>query len=386
MSSKSIFSDMSFSVMLKNALSHPGINEKTKLSLDFVEYNTRSLSEIMNTWNGRDKLLAIIQYSWGVYVQALKKTHPMEENLKSKSYLQCKRIQSNLSSGRKVFRLLKFSDEISNVIKHARAPNNKNFLQELMFYSSGVWAIIYYFTDNVIWLSAKKYKPLSKIKDLFSMGRCLIEICKSVYELSNDLKKEEIILKKLGLYDDCFIAETEESYMLIKDLITLRRQMSFYVLELIVNVLRVFMLYKSLKFLGSVYIDTIFVELCGVFSSFFALLKSVKKKSYEKKQLKKSQEKNKKPKRVEFYEEEKKSKDLFNLNNIELSVDDSDADNEKMNNQIQGYAQINKVKSSVSSTHDITESNKSNTKLKHAKSTVNVHAGGMLGDRKNNQS
>ena len=49
MSSKSIFSDMSFSVMLKNALSHPGINEKTKLSLDFVEYNTRSLSEIMNT-------------------------------------------------------------------------------------------------------------------------------------------------------------------------------------------------------------------------------------------------------------------------------------------------------------------------------------------------
>lgn len=218
------------------------------------------------------------------------------------------------------------------------------------------------------------------------MGRCLIEICKSVYELSNDLKKEEIILKKLGLYDDCFIAETEESYMLIKDLITLRRQMSFYVLELIVNVLRVFMLYKSLKFLGSVYIDTIFVELCGVFSSFFALLKSVKKKSYEKKQLKKSQEKNKKPKRVEFYEEEKKSKDLFNLNNIELSVDDSDADNEKMNNQIQGYAQINKVKSSVSSTHDITESNKSNTKLKHAKSTVNVHAGGMLGDRKNNQS
>lgn len=82
MSSKSIFSDMNFSVMLKQALRHPSIEQKTKLSLDFVENNTAYLSEIMNTCNGRDKLLAIIQYSCGIYVKGLKKTNPMEENLK----------------------------------------------------------------------------------------------------------------------------------------------------------------------------------------------------------------------------------------------------------------------------------------------------------------
>mmetsp|Transcript_7849 Transcript_7849/g.8897 ORF Transcript_7849/g.8897 Transcript_7849/m.8897 type:complete len:85 (-) Transcript_7849:347-601(-) len=63
MSSKSIFSDMNISVLIKQALKHPSIEQKTKLSLDFVENNTAYLSQIMNTCNGRDKLLAIIQYS-----------------------------------------------------------------------------------------------------------------------------------------------------------------------------------------------------------------------------------------------------------------------------------------------------------------------------------
>ena len=65
MSSKSIFSDMNLSVLIKQALKHPTVERHTKLSLDFVQNNTAYLSEIMNTCNGRDKLLAIIQYSCG---------------------------------------------------------------------------------------------------------------------------------------------------------------------------------------------------------------------------------------------------------------------------------------------------------------------------------
>lgn len=110
--------------------------------------------------------------------------------------------------------------------------------------------------------------------------------------------------------------------MLIRDLIKLRRQMSFYVLELVTNVLRVFMLYKSLRLYGSIYLDSIFVELCGVFSSFFALLKSIKKKSFEKSSL--AEKKPSSVKKVEIVEQEIKSKDLFELNGVEMSVDDSD--------------------------------------------------------------
>jgi len=128
-------------------------------------------------------------------VKCLKKRNPIEENLKKKSYLRCKRIQSNLSSGRKVFRLLKFSDELSSIIKYARSHQKKSVFQDVLFYTSGVCSFFYYLFDNIIWLSYKKYKPLSRIKDLFSMARCIIETWKSLHEIANDLKKEEKILK-----------------------------------------------------------------------------------------------------------------------------------------------------------------------------------------------
>lgn len=155
MSGKSLFSDMNLSVLIKQAFSHASIENKRKLSLDFVENKTTYLSEIMNTCNGRDKFLAIIQYACGVYVQGLKKTNPMEENLKRKSFLRCKRIQANLSAGRKVFRLLKFSDELSSILKHARNPGKVSIFQEVLFYSSAIWSFFYYLLDNIIWLSYK---------------------------------------------------------------------------------------------------------------------------------------------------------------------------------------------------------------------------------------
>lgn len=308
----------------------------------------------------------------------------MEENLKRKSYLRSKRIQANLSSGRKVFRLLKFSDELSSIIRHARSSSKKSRFQEILFYSSGFCAFFYYFLDNIIWLSSKKYKILSRAKDLFSLGRCLIEIWKSLIEIASHLKKEEEILKQLGLYDDCFIAETEESYILIRDLIKLRRQMSFYVLELITNVLRVFMLYKSLKFFGSIYIDSIFVELCGVLSSFFALLKAIKKKVFETTKRRDASKVEKK--RVEIYEEEKKSKDLFTLNQDIMSVDDSDVSTE--NGKFPEYQRYDltsliKPNKTMSSTHDLTNSNKSNSRLKQVKSFQNLYKKGALNGLRN---
>lgn len=378
-SNKSIFSDMNLSSMLKQAFRHPSFEQKKKLSLDFVENNTAYLSEIMNTCNGRDKLLAIIQYSWGVYVKAMKKKNPMEENLMMKSFLRWKRISSNLSSGRKVFRLLKFSDELSSIIKHARANKKQNWLQEFIFYSAGIWSFFYYFLDNIIWLSSKKFKLLGRIKDLFSLARCLIEIWKSLYEISADLKKEDKILTQLGLYDDCYIDDSEESYLLIRDLIKLRRQMSFYVLELITSILRVFMLYKSLKFAGAMYLDPIFVELWGVFSSFFALLKSIKRKSFEK--IDKRDAEKREQEKQKFYEEEKKMKEkgTMDLNQEIMSVDDSDLSTE--NGKFPDYPtydKVTKLKSTMSSNHEADEAQKRSNRLKHVKSFQDVYRKGAI--------
>jgi len=282
---------------------------------------------------------------------------------------------------------LKFSDEMSNIIRHARTPNKNTKFQEFLFYSSGLCSFFYYLLDNVIWLSSKKYKFLGKIKDLFSLGRCLIEIWRTLHEIANDLQTEEQILKKLGLYDDCFIAETEESYTLIRDLIKLRREMSYNVLELITNILRVFMLYKSLRLYGAIYLDSIFVELCGVLSSFTALLKAMKKKSFEK--TKKRDESKLEKLKIEIHEEEKKSKDLFNLNQDIMSIDDSDLSTE--NGKYPDYPtysvnKFNQPMSSLSSTHDLSISKKANSKLKQVKSFQNLYQRGTINELRNNKS
>ena len=385
MSWTSIFSDMNLNTLIKQTLRHPTIERQTKISLDFVENQTAYLSEIMNTCNGRDKLLAIIQYSWGTYVKSLKKTNSMEDNLKKKSFLRWKRISANLSSGRKVFRLLKFSDELSTIIKYARGDKKATLFQDILFYSSGAWSFFFYLLDNIIWLSSKKFRLLSMLKDAFSLTRCIIEIVKSLHEIANDLGKEEKILKKLGLYDNCFIADTEESYTLIRDLIKLRRQMSFYVLELVTNILRVFMLYKSLKLYGSIYLDSIFVELWGVFSSFFALLKSIKRKSVENTS---TREKVKGEKKIKVIEEEKKSKDLFDLNHMEMSVDDSDLEEKSDNNPKFNNYNVTKfgVPTNILSAQNGSKNFKSNSKLKHVRSSQNVYQKGSISGLRNGKN
>lgn len=163
--------------------------------------------------------------------------------------------------------------------------------------------------------------------------------------------------------------------------------MSFYVLELITNILRVFMLYKSLKFYGSIYIDSIFVELCGVMSSFFALLKAIKKKAFER--TKKRDAAKVEKRKVEVYEEEKKAKDLLTLNEDIISVDDSDISQE--NDKFPPYKRyeitdLSKPKSSISTTHDMSNSHKSNNRMKEVKSFQNLYQKGTINGLRNYHS
>ena len=145
---------------------------------------------------------------------------------------------------------------------------------------------MYYLLDNIIWLSLKKYKLLSKMKDFFSFTRWILEICKWIYEMNKDFNHEKKILKRLRSYERFLASDKDESYLLIQDLIKLRRQMNFYMLDLITNVFRGIMLFKSLSLYGSIYLDPIFVEFWGVIGNFFALLKSIKKRYISKEQRK----------------------------------------------------------------------------------------------------
>jgi len=145
------------------------------------------------------------------------------------------------------------------------------------------------------------------------------------------------------------------------------------------------MLYKSLKFYGSEYIETILVNFAGVCSNFFAFLKTIKKLSYAK-IVKKDKERKEEKMKVEFEEEEKKSKYLF-YDEV-LSIDDSDLEENpnKLEKNVKRFNQgrFGILKSTMTSTHNVSQSNKSNNeRLKHVKSSHAIYKTGIISDLKN---
>jgi hypothetical protein len=142
------------------------------------------------------------------------------------------------------------------------------------------------------------------------------------------------------------------------------------------------MLYKSLKFPASIYLDNIFVELCGVMSSSTALLKSIKKKSFEKKKDVGEKKRNKEAKqKFHVVEEEKRSKELL-MDDI-LSISDSDivGDRDKITQPVSsGLSEIKQLKSTASS------SRKSNKRLKQVKSYTDLYKTGTITDLRRDKS
>ena len=102
------------------------------------------------------------------------------------------------------------------------------------------------------------------------------------------------------------------------------------------------------------------------------MLKSLKKKSFEKTA---KRDKEKVEKKVTVYEEERKSKDLFDINHMELSVDDSDLEDKQEKYPKFNDYNVTKFGTPVSSfdSTQVTSSFKSNGKLKHVKSSQNVN-------------
>lgn len=141
------------------------------------------------------------------------------------------------------------------------------------------------------------------------------------------------------------------------------------------------MLYKSLKFPASIYLDAIFVELCGIISSFTALLKSIKKKSFENKKSRGAEKRKEAKQQILYVEEEKRSKDLL-MDDI-LSISDSDrvGDRDNMNQYpLNGASKVTMLKSTASSSNNQSTTHRLNKRLKQVKSFSDIYKTGTIGE------
>lgn len=140
------------------------------------------------------------------------------------------------------------------------------------------------------------------------------------------------------------------------------------------------MLYKSLKFPASIYLDAIFVELWGIISSFTALLKSIKKKSFENKKSKGAERRRESKQQILYVEEEKRSKDLL-MDDI-LSISDSDRVGDRDINQypLNGMSKDAVLKSTASSSNNQSTTQRLNKRLKQVKSFSDIYKTGTIGE------
>jgi len=129
--------------------------------------NTSSLRNLLNTSKGRDKFCQLLQYNANLYITCMKNSQEFKNLVMAKkvdSFNKAKIFESQISNGRKIFRLFLWLNEINeihDIIHSEKLSINLKVLKTI----SAVCSFVYYFTDNIVWLAKigfiSKYVPFS---------------------------------------------------------------------------------------------------------------------------------------------------------------------------------------------------------------------------------
>ena len=154
--------------------------------------NTSSLRNLLNTSKGRDKFSQLLQYIANLYITCMKNSDfaVIAKKGEIPNFNRLKLFESQISNGRKIFRLFLWLNEIEvmrDILHSAKLTFNLKILKMI----SCICSFIYYFTDNIVWLSkigfTDRFVPFSKrilgyplkwgkIKDKFSLGKSILEL------------------------------------------------------------------------------------------------------------------------------------------------------------------------------------------------------------------
>ncbi|CAK92765.1 unnamed protein product (macronuclear) [Paramecium tetraurelia] len=264
---------------------------------------SRYVSQFLSTSKGRDKFMALLQYSFDFYHSCTKHSNLLYvQQLVSQNDLKCYVVAEkfkdvisitlfqSISQSRKIFRLLFFLDEIKGIQRLIK--QNKPLLFKILAISGHYSSFMYYVSDNFLWIIAilAQSKVLQKEiearwkqrKNSFSQMRIMINLLRlTILIIFRENKENRILLEMTK------IMTQDTSKKLQNSLIKLRRKRRFEILELILSILRFFMLTKSLRMTGYQYLDPVFVACiiisnikiaCGLVSSGLALFKAIYEK------------------------------------------------------------------------------------------------------------
>jgi len=206
------------------------------------------------------------------------------------SVIRAKAMEDNISSGRKIFRLLKFIDEVNElhvILKKEKWPIGLKIIKIL----SSVCSYFYFLFDNIVWLVSIGFidkfiihhVKWKKMKDFFSLWKTIFEVISSIYVVKLALQKEKILKQKLSAYNGRTVKPDTNGYAIMRQLILTMRKRRFQQIEIFIYSMRFIMLVSSLKLVGHRYLDPIFVSICGLLQAISVVFKSMasKKKFYK---------------------------------------------------------------------------------------------------------
>ncbi|KRW98551.1 WD40-repeat-containing domain [Pseudocohnilembus persalinus] len=265
---------------------------KTTNTLVYVGMNfSKYFSTLLKTTSGRDKFLSLLQYMAQFYYSCAKHStlDPVKEQF-LKNALQSVRIakifEDSLSQARKTFRLLKFVDDAKAMAQALKTK--KPWFFKLVQWVEAFFSFNYYLTDNILWIvslliqskyynhsAAKKWKNW---KNRFSMWRINVGIFKLIWHLAIRQKKIIEMEQEIKNLEDKKVQKNDQAYELMKKYLKNKRKNRFDILNLIINVSRFFLLYKSLHYPLYKQLDPIFVSFNGLNQAALSLIKTIYEK------------------------------------------------------------------------------------------------------------
>lgn len=253
--------------------------------------NTNSFRNLLNTSKGRDKCAQFIQYVAGVYIACMRQSdnpeiHELVRQKKEPSFNRVKKLEGNISNGRKIFRLALWLNEISeieNLIKNTKMNKILRILKIISTFCS----LFYYVADNAVWLAGLDFisprvrnLKWKQLKNTCSLWKTILELFISLFIISLKTQQERVIKAKLAAHSHKTVQLDTEQYVLVRELMILRREIAFHLCEFFIYSARMWMLTKALKLPGSSWLSEVFVACCGLFQSGMQVFKGLRGKKH----------------------------------------------------------------------------------------------------------
>jgi hypothetical protein len=248
-------------------------------------YFSASVAHILRISHGRDKIFRLIQSISELYKQCMLE-YLEEFRIKAwpTSMKNAQLLVIAMKNGRKFFRLLRWVEEIGRVEDKLSRPPKTEIILKLLRHMIGV---VYYFLDNIIWTInigllgevGDDNSRLERAKDSLSFVRYFMRIIIFYITFNSKFDKEKNLRVDLLTYPNKEINFDSNGLDLTLSLIKARSKRRFQTLEMFINVFRIIMLSKSLKFPGTDKLSAVFYSACGVTSVALSLFKLLTHKS-----------------------------------------------------------------------------------------------------------